>query len=786
MRMENSPGPVEVPPVTPEAAASAAAGEVAAATVTAKVAGASDEVVASSTPAAAPPAEGTSPPLVPEVKLDGKELLVALKKQVEFYFSKQNLQSDGFLVSKMNAQMCVPVAVIAQFHKIQQLTSDTALIVESVKDSTVCTVTPDGIKPSIKQERNTIILREIPSETPQEKIREIFTGDGVAPIKSIRSDVGDTWFVTMESEDDALTTILALRGKTFEGKAIKARLKSENLLRSFFPVPTAAEVQPTAAAAAAAPYGMGAAGGGGGGRGGGMMAGARGGMQMGGMGGGMHQGQQHGMGQQMMGMNANHPQQAAASAPAACGLGYPGAFIQYQPDDILKIVSTLSQSDVAVVPGVADIREHSLAFEADANLGLMMRQRSVSIDECREQLRKGRPVHREGVIAGAVDYGTYMYGEGHDPQHQAGSAPRGEGYGGGGASGESKKKSDKSRREKGADRPSSDDNKARGGEEKPGRADPAAATAGAKSKDASKDSGAAGGKGKGSGTATASAGGGAGEGAPPRPTRGWEKPEVTQQKQRGLSAGSDAGNRGGKVASAKSAGSSAGTDKKSVSATTAPISGDNGVGDSATVAAVAASFSAEGSSEGGGVSDGGGGSGRHPTSSGSKGAKAKEGSASGGTDAAAPAGGDGEDAAKAPEDGKAATAAAAAAPPVASQWGGKKSFLDVVKAPGNLPPPIATAPSATKQPPSTSSMMGNKAKGGGRIKSPLRGRPEPPSGESRDMKRSGGRGERDGHRGDGHHHKGSMGAAGGGSKDSARLPNGRSGGGVPREKGAWA
>lgn len=89
---------------------------------------------------------------------------------MEFYFSKQNLQTDGFLVSKMNAQMCVPVAVIAQFHKIQQLTSDTALIAESVKDSTVCAVTPDGIKPSIKQERNTIILREIPSETPQDKV----------------------------------------------------------------------------------------------------------------------------------------------------------------------------------------------------------------------------------------------------------------------------------------------------------------------------------------------------------------------------------------------------------------------------------------------------------------------------------------------------------------------------------------------------------------------------------------------------------------------------------------
>lgn len=226
-----------------------------------------------------------------------------------------------------------------------------------------------------------------PTHPPQ--IREIFTGDGVAPVKSVRSDVGDTWFVTMDSEDDAMNTILALRGKTFEGKAIKARLKSENLLRSFFPVPTAAEVQPTAAVAASAPYGMGGmpggpggaggaggmpggmpygmmngmggapmmngqvgygfpgpgarggmygrggmmmqqggAGGAGGGMrfggggmqqhagmvqgvggrgGGGMMPGGRGGMQMGGMG-GMHPGQ-HGMGQQMMGMNAKHPQQ---------------------------------------------------------------------------------------------------------------------------------------------------------------------------------------------------------------------------------------------------------------------------------------------------------------------------------------------------------------------------------------------------------------------------------------------------------------------------------------------
>lgn len=105
----------------------------------------------------------------------------------------------------------------------------------------------------------------------------------------------------------------------------------------------------------------------------------------------------------------------------------------------------------------------------------------------------------------------------------------------------------------------------------------------------------------------------------------------------------------------------------------------------------------------------------------------------------------------------------------------------VVKTPGNPQPPAAAA--------AANAAAANKTKGD-RIKSPLRGRPEPPSGESRDrdMKRPGG-----GSRGDGHrdsyshrdrdiHHRG-----GGGGKDAgARLPNGRIGGGPPREKGAWA
>jgi len=38
----------------------------------------------------------------------------AIRAQVEFYFSPANLTQDNFLLSKMNAQMFVPLHVVAQ------------------------------------------------------------------------------------------------------------------------------------------------------------------------------------------------------------------------------------------------------------------------------------------------------------------------------------------------------------------------------------------------------------------------------------------------------------------------------------------------------------------------------------------------------------------------------------------------------------------------------------------------------------------------------------------------
>ncbi len=57
-----------------------------------------------------------------KTELTGEALMLAIRKQVEFYFSPSNLSMDKFLVSQMDPQMFVPIQVIAAFKKVQILT----------------------------------------------------------------------------------------------------------------------------------------------------------------------------------------------------------------------------------------------------------------------------------------------------------------------------------------------------------------------------------------------------------------------------------------------------------------------------------------------------------------------------------------------------------------------------------------------------------------------------------------------------------------------------------------
>ena len=58
-----------------------------------------------------------------------------VKRQIEYYFSDENLETDIFLRRKMDALGFIPLSVIASFNRVKSLSQDPQLIVEAVRSS---------------------------------------------------------------------------------------------------------------------------------------------------------------------------------------------------------------------------------------------------------------------------------------------------------------------------------------------------------------------------------------------------------------------------------------------------------------------------------------------------------------------------------------------------------------------------------------------------------------------------------------------------------------------------
>jgi len=425
-----------------------------------------------------------------QTPLDPQEIKDAIQKQLEFYFSQENLSKDSYLVSQMNSQMAVPITVLAQFTRLKQYTQDHQLIVEAVKqsDKLILSDNDTAIRPNVQQKkRNTIILREIPSDAQPEEIKTIFQGLD-CEITDIRSDIGDTWFVVLASEKQAIDVLMQLGSRTFRNMPVKARLKSETSIKSFIPVAVATENVPNSmpfmvppvfppfgaphpAINAFYPYNY-------------MPPNQDGFDRKGGrpsqndwnvpgqtsMNKGNRDQNRRGrfnkVGSQSQQVNSRGPrndqrydhlsaehvesnemdesrlnrnnrsqhqknpkyskrehetkkkdersnsfrESDAKQQPLVPGYHVP--HISYTQEDILEIVKNMSNEEIFLPQGL-DLKKHSYVLEKEPNQGLLQNQRTFSIDQTREQLCQGRPVHKEAVVPGNVDYGNLIYGEGY-------------------------------------------------------------------------------------------------------------------------------------------------------------------------------------------------------------------------------------------------------------------------------------------------------------------------------------------------------------------------------------
>ncbi|XP_022101651.1 la-related protein 4-like isoform X2 [Acanthaster planci] len=183
----------------------------------------------------------TSDDLLQQELPKGEDLRKLLQRQLEYYFSRENLANDRYLQSQMDADQYVPISTIANFNAVKKLTKDMPLIVEVLRESPCVKVDDKGEMVRPNHKRCTVILREVSEATPLEEVKALFTGENCPKFVSCEFAHNSNWYITFESDADAQKAYRYIREEVgvFQGKPIMARIKAKPLQRiNFSPKPS--------------------------------------------------------------------------------------------------------------------------------------------------------------------------------------------------------------------------------------------------------------------------------------------------------------------------------------------------------------------------------------------------------------------------------------------------------------------------------------------------------------------------------------------------------------------
>lgn len=175
----------------------------------------------------------------PVTMLFGEELKQALLEEFDNIFTKEYITTDPYLLYNMNSEFYAPISVIEDLPQIKALTFDTSMILQALRasDKVIIDEQNNMVKPVCNlTQRNTIIIRDISSSTSKEEIRELFGNNEkfLSAIAEMKYEYGDNYFVKFVNEEITLEALVYLRDRMLRGKPIQARIKSENLRKSFY------------------------------------------------------------------------------------------------------------------------------------------------------------------------------------------------------------------------------------------------------------------------------------------------------------------------------------------------------------------------------------------------------------------------------------------------------------------------------------------------------------------------------------------------------------------------
>ncbi|KAE9596276.1 putative winged helix-turn-helix DNA-binding domain-containing protein [Lupinus albus] len=73
-------------------------------------------------------------------------LRTSIVKQIDYYFSDENLQHDHYLISLMDDQGWVPISTVAGFRRVKRMTTDIPFILDALQSSSTVEVQGDNIR----------------------------------------------------------------------------------------------------------------------------------------------------------------------------------------------------------------------------------------------------------------------------------------------------------------------------------------------------------------------------------------------------------------------------------------------------------------------------------------------------------------------------------------------------------------------------------------------------------------------------------------------------------------
>lgn len=176
-----------------------------------------------------------------EANEPSEEFFKSVQSCLEEILSKENLAEDVIVQQSINAQMYIPIYILAAHPKVLSLGSNAnaQVLLTAAQRSLKLSVDADTmmIRPTtMKARRNVIILRELPEDTTESELREMLQASKhYDKLTAVKPDVNNTTYITFETDESAQDVALWLRSQKFRGEPVKCAMKSDHFMRSFYP-----------------------------------------------------------------------------------------------------------------------------------------------------------------------------------------------------------------------------------------------------------------------------------------------------------------------------------------------------------------------------------------------------------------------------------------------------------------------------------------------------------------------------------------------------------------------